>query len=160
MANPVDTAPIPNLILRTRRLTGDIEPIVSGTNNYVFNDLELFEYIKDAVDYVAIDVDENYYISDTELITPTPTKWVQSLIAMKTALLVREQLSQEGYKDGIYIKDGDTVIDTTRTLQYRGLGQERLMVMYTDACIRYIMNENNGSSINTFDYLDDAENEV
>ena len=163
MAQPHQIAPNPLLIGKIRRLisdTGEPSTTVSGTLDFVFQDHELYEYLKDSVALVAIDVNADYYIDAADLITPTPSSTLGALLSLEAAILIREQLSQEGYSDGIYIKDGDTVIDTTRTLQYRGLGQERLLKMYEEASTKYLMGEDVGSPINTYNYVAVATGDV
>ena len=43
-----------------------------------------------------------------------------SLLALTTSYFLRRRLQEEGIQDGIFIKDGDTSFDTTKTLVHRG----------------------------------------
>ena len=43
-----------------------------------------------------------------------------SLLALTTSYFMRRRLQEEGLQDGIFIRDGDTAFDTTKTLVHRG----------------------------------------
>jgi len=101
-----------SILRQARVLLGDTDPV-----NYWKEDWELNEAITSAVTQVEIDYPQGYEVtvSGEGSITPTPDETTKLLIAYKTAIIVREGNESKSNRESIYVRDGDTVIDTSKS---------------------------------------------
>lgn len=100
-----------SILKQVRGLLGD-----NDSSDYWKEDWEINEMITVAVPQVEIDYPQGYEVtvSGEESITPTPDDTTKLLVAYKTAIMIRQGETSKSTRDSIYVKDGDTVIDTTK----------------------------------------------
>jgi hypothetical protein len=85
---------------------------------YQHQDNELYLYVEDALDWIQEKRDLSLVGSETGTgytITPTPTNFQAMLIQMGAHYLLRKDMQDKGFKDGIMLKELDITIDTTKT---------------------------------------------
>lgn len=109
-------------------------PIVSGEKvkmtyswwedqEYRFSDTEIKTWIPDGDSYIREKVALPYKLESTGnnlAFSVFPSGLYFSLLALSTSYFIRRRLEEEGFQDGIFVKDGDTAFDTTKTLVHRG----------------------------------------
>ena len=90
---------------------------------YRFSDDEVRSWIADGDSYIRQRISVPWTILGLGAglsLDPVPSGIYFSLLALSTSYFMRRRLQEEGVQDGIFIKDGDTTFDTTRTLVHRG----------------------------------------
>jgi hypothetical protein len=109
-------------------------PIVSGEKvkltyswwedrEYRFSDLEVKTWINDGDSMIRQRLSLPYTITGrgADLAFDTVPEGIYfSLLALASSYFIRRRLEEEGFQDGIFVKDGDTAFDTTKTLVHRG----------------------------------------
>jgi hypothetical protein len=110
-------------------------PVVSGEKvlmnyswwedrEYRFSDSETKNWVLDGDTYLRERITLPYTIEgrgDALSFSPlVPSGIWFSLLALSTSYFMRRRLQEEGIQDGIFVKDGDTSFDTTKTLVHRG----------------------------------------
>jgi len=109
-------------------------PIVSGEKvkltysfwedqEYRFSDNEVKSWLVDGDSYLRERITLPYTITGRGAgitFDVVPSGVLFSLLALTTSYFMRRRLQEEGIQDGIFIKDGDTSFDTTKTLVHRG----------------------------------------
>ena len=100
-----------SILQQSRSLLGDTD-----ASDYWKQDWEINEAITMAVAQVEIDYPQGYSVtvSGEGSITPAPDDTSKLLFAYKTAIIIREGEESKSNRESIYVKDGDTVIDTTK----------------------------------------------
>lgn len=89
---------------------------------YELSDTQINEFIRDGTEQISSKHPGWEYTTSGALssalfnISPSPPQAVEFLIALQSTVLARIRLEQQGYNDGIYVRDGDITIDTTKTL--------------------------------------------
>ena len=140
-----------SILAQTRVLLGDTDP-----DNYWKEDWELNDAITAAVTQVEIDYPQGYEVttSGEGAIDPTPDDTTKLLVAYKSAIMVREGDGSKSSREGIYVKDGDTVIDTTKGGANSGKSLNDLYRIYKNMIDNlYISNVNTGGyRIDMYDF--------
>lgn len=88
-----------------------------------FSDDEVKSWVTDGDSYLRERIELPYQISgrgSTLAFSTVPSGIHFSLLALTTSYFMRRRLQEEGIQDGIFIRDGDTAFDTTKTLVHRG----------------------------------------
>jgi hypothetical protein len=109
-------------------------PIVSGEKvkmtyswwedrEYRFTDTEVKTWVPDGDSYIREKVALPYNLTGTGdglAFSVVPSGIYFSMLALSTSYFIRRRLEEEGFQDGIFVRDGDTAFDTTKTLVHRG----------------------------------------
>ncbi len=123
-----------------------------------FTDLEIQDYLMDAVRKVGGDLvarwtisRTNYTVTDThgELWDPDESIWrssIESLFILRTAMQLAEERVNSAAVDAIKIKDGDTSIDTSATAHAGEQSAKRTTAAYKDELTRVRSNRSSGFS--------------
>ena len=116
-----------SILAQARLLLGD-----TNSSNLWKEDWELNDAITAAIVQVEIDYPQGYevLVSGESSIDPTPDDTTKLLVAYKVAIMVREGDGSKSSREGIYVKDGDTVIDTTKGGSNSGKSLNDLYRMY------------------------------
>jgi hypothetical protein len=90
---------------------------------YRFSDNEVRNWVTDGDSFLRQRITLPYTITGRGAglsFDTVPSGIYFSLLALTTSYFMRRRLQEEGIQDGIFIKDGDTAFDTTKTLVHRG----------------------------------------
>lgn len=100
-----------SILRQARTLLGDTD-----SDNQWKEDWELNDAITAAVAQTEIIYPQGYEVtvSGEDTIDPAPNDTSKLLFAYKTAIIIREGDESKTTREGIYVKDGDTTIDTTK----------------------------------------------
>lgn len=100
-----------SILKRVRMLIGD-----NDSSDYWKETDEILYTLTLAIPMVESDYYQGYTMSDVSeaTITPSPDENSKNLFALMTAILLLAPEAVKSSREGIYVKDGDTVIDTTR----------------------------------------------
>lgn len=96
---------------------------------YRFNDIEIKSWMLDGDSYLRRRISLPWVISgrgSSLYLDPMPSGLWMSVLALSTSYLMRARLQEEAVQDGIYVKTGSTVLDTTKTLAHRGKSLEQV----------------------------------
>lgn len=118
-----------SILYQARVLLGD-----TNSSSYWKQDWEVNDAITAAVPEVEIDYPQGYSVtvSGEGSITPTPDGVTKKLVAYKTAIILRQGEEASSSRDSIYVKDGDTVIDTTKGGSNKSKSLDSLIQRYND----------------------------
>lgn len=146
---------------QVRILVGDTNPA-----SYRKEDWEINEVVTLAVPLVEIDYYQGYalvtsgYVYDgtTESgITPTPDAQTKLLLAYRSAIILHENEIASSQTNAIYVKDGDTTIDTTKGSSSRQKALDSLYQHYIDLLTSLTINDINGAKGFRTDMYDSEE---
>lgn len=94
---------------RVRALVGDTD-----NTDYTYSHETVLDAILLAVPAVEADFYQGYTINDQGVISPTPDNLMETIVAYKAAIVLMGGTIVTSDRSGIYVKDGDTTIDTTK----------------------------------------------
>jgi len=88
----------------------------TDTSDLWKQDWEVNDAITAAVPEVELDYPQGYsvLVSGESTISPAPDETTKKLFALKTAIIIVSAEAVKSDRESIYVKDGDTAIDTTK----------------------------------------------
>lgn len=95
----------------------------SQEQEYRFPDTELDKWVTVGDHYIRDKLALSYTISGygpNLTMHPVPSGVEFSLLVLSTSYFLRRRLEEEQLQDGIFVKEGETAFDTTKTLVHRG----------------------------------------
>jgi len=131
-----------SILKRVRHLLGDTD-----STDYWKEDPDILQALFMAVPLVEIDYPQSITMSafTESSISPAPDEATKNLFALMTAILLMAPESAKSSREGIYVKDGDTVIDTTRGGSNRGSALKSLEDRYANLVFQ--LNSGSGDSV-------------
>lgn len=98
------------IINKTRTFLGDTDP-----DNYTYTSDVVVNAIRVAIPIVEVDYPMGYECDeDTDVISPSPDASAEVLFALQAAIIILTGGAAMSSTEGIYVRDGDTAIDTTK----------------------------------------------
>lgn len=88
--------------------------------NYIFTDDEIGLFIRDAVPIIEGKYPKGYSASGVGAdmaISPSPTRFSETLFVLQTIYLMKFRLLEEGFSDRMYIREIDLTVDTTKGIR-------------------------------------------
>ena len=145
--------------MSTLSIVRHVRSLLSDTDESSFwkEDWEINDAITIAVPEVEIEYPQGFTVtvSGEDSITPTPDEPSKVLFSYKAAIIIREGSESQSTRDTIFVKDGDTTIDTTKGASSRGKSLTSLKSDYQRLIDRLTINDLDGVKgfrINTYDY--------
>ena len=97
------------ILRRVRALVGDTD-----SSDYTYTHENILDAILLAVPQVELDYYQGYTVNDQAVISPTPSNAMEVVFAYKAAIVLKTGSIEQSDRSGIFVKDGDTTIDTTK----------------------------------------------
>ena len=131
-----------SILKRVRQLIGDTD-----STDYWKEDDDILYTLTLAVPLVEIDYSQGYAMSGTTemSISPTPDEITKTLFALMTAILLLTPDQAKSAREGIYVKDGDTVIDTTKGGDSRDTAVKALEGRYNNLIFKLTTGDGTGT---------------
>jgi len=123
---------------RIRALVGDVDD-----TDYQFTDEDILDALLMAVPLVELDYYQGYTVNDQGTIDPTPDNMMETLFALRAAILLKQSDIAKSDRTGIFVRDGDTTIDTTKGGANKLSALENLQDQYQYAIDRLIIEGTN-----------------
>ena len=116
-----------SILTQVRQLIADTD-----SSDYWKEDDEILHTISIAIPLVEIDYEQGYTMTGASeaSISPAPDAITKTLFALMTAILLMAPEQIKSSREGIYVKDGDTVIDTTKGGSSRNSALSNLEAKY------------------------------
>ena len=126
-----------SIVEQVRIFTND-----TNISDYWKQDCDIEKALSIAVYMVEAECPLGYTMTGTDesTISPTPTASAKMLFALKTAIVLLSGELSTVARDGIFVKDGDITLDTTKGLEHRRGLLDGLIDQYNTLLTNYKIN--------------------
>jgi len=116
---------------------------------YEYQDSELYEYVGDAVDWIQQYRSFSLTVTGAGtslIVSPNPGRIESFLIETTSRYLIHKEAQDKGFKDGIFLKELDITIDTTKNSRNRQFAIRDLKDMVMDVINKMNLDDTAGAA--------------